>query len=161
MKKITLSLLLCAGLLSCKKSNTPIQPLSHNNYFIIIEVDKDFDKSVSTPIFWKKSSQTITNDGGTTYNWQTWDENKRKKWCDNHNPHEDQQYCAICPHESCCHLTPVNFTSWGVSNGLVHWETDNEVDIEYFSVQYGTDGNKFKEIKRIQPKGGGRYEYRY
>ncbi|MBG9374802.1 T9SS type A sorting domain-containing protein [Panacibacter sp. DH6] len=41
----------------------------------------------------------------------------------------------------------------------VNWKTKTAADIAYFSVERSTDGNSFREIKRILPSAGNAYSY--
>lgn len=142
----------------CKKQLAETEKKSIPKYWKVVDIDLD-GQTTSTPIFWNKTNTDAVNDDESTAGWENWDYLKRQKWCDNHNPDQQNHYCDICSMSPLCRPTPVKFKSYSFSNGIISWETATEANVDYFSIQGSFDGKVFTEEGRIKPHGAGKYTF--
>lgn len=151
--------IICILFSSCKKQVVGTEKKPIPKYWKVVEFDFNL-QTTSTPIFWNSTGKDAVNDwDDDTDNWPSWSKDKRKKWCDNHNPQHQKHYCDICELSPLCKPTPVNFLSWSIADNIVKWQTATEQNVDYFSIQGSFDGNLFTEMGRTAPQGPSKYSF--
>ncbi|MDA9773366.1 T9SS type A sorting domain-containing protein [Saprospiraceae bacterium] len=71
--------------------------------------------------------------------------------------------CQGSPMIPACAVLPVELTHFSVkqveTNLIFNWETEMEINVSHFELEYSFDGIDFKNLTRIASKGDGVYQY--
>ena len=90
------------------------------------------------------------NFGATTFDYTVTKAGIYNYWCKIHAPGMAGSFTAVSP-------APVTLSMFQVSaannSAFINWQTQAELNVNYFSVQRSNDGSFFTEIGRVQPAG--------